>query len=197
MSVFANAVEIDRARGDEQRLAEDLTGLGAALLNLDDLDGARECIDEGLLLAERCDSRWSVAMSLMSLGHVEVASRNHRSARVLFAEAATVLAEIGNDLYLPWCLEGLAAAAVESGEHATAAELDGAREAIQAPTRMYIPPFHPSAHAKTLEAVCARLGEDRLEAARNAGMQLAADAVLRAALAATVGASDDQPARAS
>lgn len=122
---FANAAQIDRTRADEQRLTEDLTGLGAALLNLDDLTGARHCIDESLLLARRCNSRWGVAMSLMSLGHIEIASRNHRCARALFAKAATVLAEIGNELYLPWCLEGLAAIAAESGEHTTAAQLDG------------------------------------------------------------------------
>lgn len=85
-----------------------------------------------------------------------------------------MLAEIGNDLYLPWCLEGLAAIAAESDEHTTAAQLEGGREAIQARTRMSIPPFHPSAHAKTLEAVRAGLGDDRLEAIRNAGPQLTA-----------------------
>jgi predicted ATPase/DNA-binding XRE family transcriptional regulator len=195
-TLFENALEIDRARSEEQRLAEDLTGLGAALLNLGDLAGARARIDESLLAARRCGSRWSAAMSLMSLGHVEVASSNHRSARDRFAEAVAVLAEIGNDLYLPWCLEGLAAVAVEYGKHATAAQLDGAREAIQERTGTSIPPLHPSRHAETLEATRAALGHDRLEAKRNAGTARSPDAVVTAALAATVGATDDRNARA-
>ncbi len=124
-SLFEDALAIDRARGDEQRLAEDLGGLCAAVLNLGELAGARALIEESLTVARRCSVRWSTAMSLMSLGHVEVASSNHGAARDLFAEAAVLYDDIGNALYLPWCLEGLAAIAAAFGHHATATELEG------------------------------------------------------------------------
>jgi hypothetical protein len=130
-------------------------------------------------------------MSLTSLGHIEITSNNHGTARDVFAEAVTVFEEIGNDLYLPWCLEGLAAVHVELGDHATAAQLDGARDAVQARTGMSLPPFHPSRHTKTLEAVRATLEHDQFEAKRNSGTTGPPTATIAAALAAPAGAKNE------
>jgi predicted ATPase/transcriptional regulator with XRE-family HTH domain/TolA-binding protein len=168
-SFFEEALSLNRDRGDENRLSRDLSGLGAAALNLGDLMRARSLIEESLTLARRYDDRWSSAMSLTLLGHVELVDGDDGRALQLFAEAATLFQTIGNLMYLPWCLEGLAGVAAARGHHERAAELDGARQAIQTQVGVLVPPLHPVHYARTLTTVRDALTPTGFDAARAAG----------------------------
>ena len=61
------------SNGAEPITARDLGALGTGLLNLGDLARVRVVLDEGLVVARRYEDRWSSAMSLMLLGHVDLA----------------------------------------------------------------------------------------------------------------------------
>ncbi|HWB70863.1 MAG TPA: tetratricopeptide repeat protein [Egibacteraceae bacterium] len=168
-SMFEEALSLNRDRGDESRLSRDLAGLGAALLNVGDIVRARTLIDESLTVARRHHDRWSAAMSLTMLGHVILAAGDARRALALLADAATVFQTIGNLMYLPWCLEGLAGVAVVHGRHQLAAQLHGARAASQAKTGVSVPPLHPAGYTRTLAAVRDALTHEEFAAAWAAG----------------------------
>lgn len=55
---FQQALALHRDRGDVLHLSRDLSGVGAAALNLGDLDHARALISDSLDLARRYDDRW-------------------------------------------------------------------------------------------------------------------------------------------
>jgi tetratricopeptide (TPR) repeat protein len=163
---FQEALSLHRDRGDALHLSRDLGGVGAAALNLGDLTRARTLSEESLVLAQRYHDRWGTAMSLTVVGHVELAAGDHGRALALFTEAADLFQAIGNLLYLPWCLEGLAGVAAGRGEHEHAAELDGAREAVQTQTGVVVPPLHRTGYTDTLATVRAALTPDAFHAAR-------------------------------
>lgn len=166
---FTDSLALNRTRGDAHRLSRDLAGLGAALLNLRDLPGARAYVEESLTLARGQKDRWSCAMSLTMLGHVDLADEAVADAQQHLTKAATVFLDIGNLMYLPWCLEGLAAVAVAAGDITLAATLEGTQQAVRARTGVSTPPIHPAAHAGVVAAVHDALTPTELGAATEAG----------------------------
>ena len=114
-------------------------------------------LEESLVVARRYGDRWGTAMSLTLVGHVDLADGDETRAQALLAEAASLFADTGNLMFLPWCLEGLAAVATARGDNERAAELDGAREALRAQIGVLLPPVHPTAYARTLATARAGL----------------------------------------
>jgi predicted ATPase/DNA-binding XRE family transcriptional regulator len=187
---FGEALALTRRRGDEIRLARDTSGLATALLNLDERPHARELMEESLALARRFaeDDRWSLAMSLTLMAHVDLADGDDAHALDLLAEAAGFFHAIGNPLYLPWWMEAMAGVAARRGHHELAAELDGARDAIRQQVGMLIPPIHAGGYTRTMDAVSASLPPTKLARARSSGCSRPPPEVMAAALAA-VGAT--------
>ena len=99
---------------------------------------------ESLVVARRDHYRWSSAMSLMLLGQVHLAGGAPEPARAVLAEAAALFRATGNMVYLPWCLEGLAALAAADGDFTQAALIAGARDALRAQTGIALPPVYPA-----------------------------------------------------
>ena len=167
---FREALDLHRSRGDILHLARDLGGVAAAALNLGERERARALLNESLNLGRRHDDRWDQAMALTILGHVELADGDDAAALDVLAEAADLFQTIGNLLYLPWCLEGLASVAAVRGDPALAAQIDGTREAVSAQVGVAIPPLHPDGHARTLAAIEASLTPEDRETARRTGL---------------------------
>lgn len=89
-----------------------------------------------------------------------------RSAQALLAGAASLFADTGNPMYVPWCLEGLAGVAAAREDPGRVAELDGARDALRAQIGVLLPPMHPAGYARTLAAARAGLTQAAFDAAR-------------------------------
>lgn len=166
---FQDALAMHRDRGDVLHLSRDLAGAGAAALNLEDHDRARKLLVDSLDLATRHDDRWDQAMALTILGHVELAAGHDGRAFTLLREAIEHFHAIGNLLYLPWCLEGLASVASARGDLTLAAELDGARDTVADQVGVAMPPLHPDGYARTLTVIEDSLTATDLEAARTTG----------------------------
>ena len=164
-AVITEGLEVHRNSGAEPITARDLGGLGTALLNLGDLTRARAVLDESLVIARRYEDRWSSAMSLMLLGHVNLADAQLGQAREVLAEAGSLFQEIGNMVYLPWCLEALAGLATAEGDYERAAELAGARDALREQIGVFLPPVYPAGYTRTLEAARAALSPAAFAAA--------------------------------
>ena len=166
VAFFTDSANQHRAHGAEPILARDLGGLGTALLNLGDLPRARAVLDESLEVARRYADPWSSAMSLMLLGHVDLAEGDATGARAVLAEAGTLFQATGNMVYLPWCLEGLGILAAAQGDYERAAEIDGARDALRAQIGVFLPPVYPDGYEKALAAARGRLTPAGFDAAR-------------------------------
>jgi hypothetical protein len=69
-------------------------------------------------------------------------------------------------VYLPWCLEGLAALAAADGGFARAALIAGARDALRAQTGIALPPVYPVGYEGMLVTVRDHLGQAEFSAAR-------------------------------
>jgi len=79
-------------------------------------------------------------MSLMLLGHTDLAEGDVAHAQAVLAEAGSLFQAAGNMVYLPWCLEGLAGLAAAQGDFERAAELAGARDALREQIGVMLPP---------------------------------------------------------
>jgi predicted ATPase/DNA-binding XRE family transcriptional regulator len=179
---FQEALALHRDRGDVLHLSRDLSAVGVTALNLRDIGRAQALVGESLDLARRYDDRWGVAMSLTLLGHVELAAGNDAVAFTLFTEAWEQFQVIGNLIYLPWCLEGLAGVAAAHGNHAGAAELDGARDSVGAHVGVTVPPIHPEGYTRTLTATRTAMTPESFEAARTSGRTRPLNQVIASAL---------------
>ena len=169
---FTACVNLHRDGGAEPITARDLGGLGSGLLNLGDPGGARAVLDESLAVARRYEDRWSSAMSLMLLGHVDLADGDVAQAQAVLAEAGSLFQATGNMVYFPWCLEALAGLAAAQGDLERAAELAGARDALREQIGVFLPPVYPAGYERTLQAARAGLGSAAFDAAhaRSAGL---------------------------
>ena len=58
-------------------------------------------LDESLEVARRYEDRWSSAMSLMLLGHADLAEGDATRAEAVLAEAGSLFQATGNMVYLP------------------------------------------------------------------------------------------------
>ncbi len=105
-------------------------------------------------------------MSLMLLGHVDLAEGDAAHAEAMLGEAGALFQATGNMVYLPWCLEGLASLAVAQGAYERAAELDGARDALRAQIGVFLPPVHPAGYQRALDAGRDHLTPAAFDAAR-------------------------------
>jgi len=105
-------------------------------------------------------------MSLMLLGHVDLAEGDATRAQAVLAEAGSLFQATGNMVYLPWCLEGLASLAAAQGQYERAAELDGARDALRTQIGVFLPPVHPAGYQQALAAARGHLTPAVFDAAR-------------------------------
>jgi hypothetical protein len=141
-------------------------------------------VEESLDLARRHADRWSSAMSLTLLGHVELAAASTPLARDHLAEAASLFQEIGNRMYMPWCLEGLTGVAAFRGNHRLAAQIDGASEALRQQVAAFIPPVNPAAHERVLALLRKVIPPEDYRSVREDGARRPLEEVIAAATAA-------------
>ena len=171
-ALHEESLALRRARGDERSAAQSLEALGAVALNLGDLPRARALLEEALPTLRRRDDRWAQAIVLTLLGHVALGMGDPAGAGALLAESAALFRAVGNPLYLPWCLEGLAGVAAARGRMEQAACLCGTGDALRARLGAGLPPADPTGHARTLATARTALGDVAFAAAYERGQAL-------------------------
>lgn len=176
--LHSEGLALRRGRGDERGAVEQLSALAHIALQQGAYARARELLEETLVTLERYDDPWNRALYLTLLAHVELAAGEVGRARTLVAGSAEIYRAIGNVLYVPWCLEGLAGVAAAQGEWDRAAQLCGARDAVRTRLASHMPPCHPEGYARVVVNVRAALGEEAFTAAHAEGEGLTPDASL-------------------
>lgn len=115
------------------------------------------------------EDRWRQRILSLGLGRVELADGNIDRAETLLTENVGLHEAIGNPLYVPWSLEGLAGVAAARGEWQRVAYLSGARDALRQRSGFPLSPLGRQAYTTTLEAARAALPDDGFRAAYDAG----------------------------
>jgi predicted ATPase/transcriptional regulator with XRE-family HTH domain len=177
-ALHEEGLALRRRRGDERGAVEQLAALAAIALQLGNRDRARSLLDETLVILQQYDDPWNRAMSLVLLAQVNLADGETEDARALLVESAAIYRAIGNLLYVPWCLEGLAGVAAAQGEWKRAARLCGAREALCARLGSPISPCHPEGYASTLASIQTALGDVAFAATYAEGEAIPVEVVL-------------------
>ena len=181
-TLHEESLALRRGRGDERGAAQVLSALAQVALHRRDLPGARAMVAEALVTLRRLDDRWGQAMALALLGHVELVAGDLVCAWAYLGEAAALYTALGNLLYLPWCLEGLAGVMVAWDRVADAARLMGAREALLERLGPGLPLAGPAGYARTLATARTALGDVAFAAAHEAGRALPPDAAIAGAV---------------
>jgi len=182
-ALHEEGLALRRGRGDERGTVEQLAALALIALRLGDHERARALLEETLATLQDYDDPWSRALSLTQLALVELADDEVGRAQTLLAESAMIFRAIGNPIYVPWCLEGLAGVAAARGEWERAARLCGTRDVLRDVLALPIPPCHPEGYARTLFSIREALGNEGFEVARTADEGMPWEAALDEAVA--------------
>lgn len=177
-TLHEEGLALRRARGDGRGVVEQLSALAQIALQHNDHARARVLLEETLTTLGRYDDPWSRALSLTLLAHAELAGDQVGRAAALLAESAAIYRDIGNLLYVPWCLEGLAGVAAAQGKWERAARLCGARDALRAKLATPIPPCHPEGYTRVLQSIRTAIGEAAFAVAHAAGANLPVEVAL-------------------
>jgi hypothetical protein len=161
-----------------------LTGAAQIALRSGALDEADAYLGEALALSEQLGLTWAAALIKTHLGQAALARRDFATSCAHFRAALAEYQLVGNDLYLAWCLEGLAAAELGAGLAARAAWLCGAAAALRERAQGPRPADEQVAFDRTREAVQAALGEARFNAAWVASYDASRVSIITFALAA-------------
>ncbi|MDP8908053.1 MAG: tetratricopeptide repeat protein, partial [Chloroflexota bacterium] len=179
------SLALRRNRGDERGAAKSLAALGAIALSRGELVRARALLTEALPPLRAHDDRHGLAVTLTLLGHVALAEDDPAEARACLTESADLFQAIGNPLWLPWCLEGLAGLAAVQGVWEQVVRLCGARDALRTELGSGLPAADPAGYARTLARSREAVGDDAFAFAYEIGRARPLAEVLAEALAET------------
>ena len=180
---FAEALAHARATGNPQSMGTALTGAAQIALRMGAFDEANAYLREALALSTQLGLTWAVALIQTHLGQLALARRDFTASREHFRTALTEYQQVENELYLAWCLEGLAAAELGLGMAARAARLCGAAETLRERAYGPRPADEQSAFDRTTVAARASLGEVEFYAAWAASRSASRESVITFALA--------------
>ena len=176
VGLLEQSATILRALGDRSYLATALNVRAGASLALGDLPGATTLCRESLALYEAIGERRGQAEVLGTLGRIAAAAGHHEEALALFADCLGRLQALDNRILIVDCLEEVARVRHAQGEPEAAARLLGAAHAAR--RQLGAPPY--PAQRDTIERLLAEIrhaaGEERHDAAWQAGLALSPDA---------------------
>jgi tetratricopeptide (TPR) repeat protein len=107
-----------------------LNNLGLAQEAAGEIDGARRSFEESIALSRRHGLTEILPYALASLAHLELRASPH-DALGHYRESLTLLRDLEDRRGVAYCLEGVAAAQAQLGNHAAAATLLGAAARIR------------------------------------------------------------------
>lgn len=174
-TVFAQALPLFTAAGNEMMVSGIHTHLGTAALLAGDLDRAQSETEKGLEIARRSSDPVSTYFALYNLSQVALARRRFDEAAPPLREGLSFARQIGNQARVAYFLESLAIVLGAQGDVQKAARLLGASAALidagEIATFNYLRPSS-DLYDRAAEAIKARLGDEAYEEAWHEGRQL-------------------------
>jgi len=146
--------------------------LGVAAQMAGDLLEARELMSERITLAREMGNLATVSSEAGNLSMVERQLGNLEEAEALAREALDIDYRRGDDLAIPWKLNGLAAVATDRGEFDRAATLIGAADVTMEAAGGAWPPDELVHYQRTVATLSDAMGSAAFERARAAGYSM-------------------------
>ena len=176
------ALAVTEGTSDRFGRSSALHVLGVAAQMAGDLDEARTVMRERLEVMRQLENYAGISGEAGNLSMVERQLGHLYAAESLAREALEIDFRRGDVLQLPWKLNGLAAVAVERGEHERAARLIGAADAMRDEHGAAWPPDERVHYDRTIAAATDALGAAAFERAYTAGRSLTSSEVAAYAL---------------
>ena len=139
-------------------------------------------LEEALAIARQNSSHWGEAVTQTLLGLLESAQSHYEEARGHYIQALALYRRMGSDVYLAWCLEGVAALDVAEGYHARAVALSAGTEALRAREDAPRPEGEQRTFGRTLATAHGALGEEEYQRAWENGSAAPRDTLIGWAL---------------
>jgi non-specific serine/threonine protein kinase len=176
------AVDCARATGDRRLLFCSLAYLAVALREQGRSAEARELYEQSLAQARELGAPWEIGSVLKEIGRAECDEGYHDLAQKHFAEAITILHDLGNLPGVIDSLEGLAEVAAAKAGPRRAARLWSATDALRQEIGNARSVHESIAYERQLKAVRAILTAEAFNQAWNEGRAMSLDDAVRYAL---------------
>ena len=180
------AAELYQESGDRRGHALAVSNLGGIALERGEYEKASALSEEAYGLFATLEDSEGMALALVNQGFAALSEHRPDRALELLREALRRLAELEFKDVIGYCFEGLAAVLVLTERAEEAAKLLGAAEALRESLGVELAPAEQATHTETVDAVRARLGEERFSDAWRQGRELALDEAIAYALEAEV-----------
>lgn len=172
------AFEVSDAAEDDPGRSNALHLLGVGAQIAGDLHEAREWMMQRLALARAMGNDFLVASEASNLSMVERQLGNLEVADDLARMAIEICERIGDRFTTPFAIAGLAAIALERGDHERSAQLIGAVEGLMESTQMDWPPDERPHYQRILAELPKAMGPTEFERLRRVGQSMSStDAV--------------------
>jgi predicted ATPase/class 3 adenylate cyclase len=172
-----------RRHGERRMLAMALNGLGSLLADDGDYVRARELKEESIAMYERTGDKWISGLQILSLVRVQIAHGDFAAAEVRLAEAAQYAEELGNEMSIPYVLEGFGKIAASTGQNERATLLFGASQALRERLGFSsLPPAERPTYDDAVNLMRAGLAPETFDEAWARGRALSTDAGLAVAI---------------
>lgn len=143
--------------------------LGVALQMSGDLAAAREVMSERIRIGRESGDEFLVWVESANLSMVELKLGNVERAEVLSRDALSIISSRGDQMAIPWGINGLAAVIVAKGDHPRAATLIGFAEALLERAGGEWPPDEREQYEGTVRLLAEALSPQALQNARATG----------------------------
>ena len=182
MELSERAAELYQESDDRRGHALAISNLGGIALERGEYAKASELSEQAYALFETLEDSEGMALALVNQGFSALSEQEPERALELLRDALRRLAELEFKDVIGYCFEGLAAVLVLTGRAEEAAKLLGAAEALRESLGVELAPAEQATHKETVDAVRARLGEERFSDAWRQGRELSLDAAIAYAL---------------
>jgi predicted ATPase/transcriptional regulator with XRE-family HTH domain len=183
--LFERGLACCREAGDRGGVGMTLISLGHLARAQGDYARATRLLEEALADTRAIHLTWGVANILTGLALVAREQGDYPRALALYRESLVIHRTFGNQTYLAWEFEGMAAVICALGDPARATQLcavaEGFRQTMQTPR----PPTEQEEYDHALDAARDALGQEAFEQAWATGTALTPEAAMTLALSSS------------
>jgi len=177
------ALALTKGTADQAGRSSAMHVLGVAAQMTGDFLEARELMSQRIALARKQGNLATVSSECGNLCMVERQLGNLDEAEALGREALEIDYQRGDELAIPWKINGLAAVAADRGTFERAANLIGAADVTTEATGGAWPPDELAQYEQTVITLTAALGPVEFERARTVGYSMTSAEAVAFALA--------------
>jgi predicted ATPase/class 3 adenylate cyclase/DNA-binding CsgD family transcriptional regulator len=149
---------LSREVGDKESIANGFSLWGMLALSEGNTALAASQVEQALALFQEMKRQEGTARSLYALARVATVQQDYAHSQALYEQGVKVARESGDKLTIIPSLEGLASAVAAQGNHAWAAHLWGAAEALRETIGAPLPPVERAPYHQAVTAARTRLG---------------------------------------